>query len=82
MIVSVVGTICAGFHMTAYGYYVPFMWIGSVVYLAGSVVYYLLQVDSNPGKWVGCQILTGIGFGISVQVTFISCRPHAPGKFS
>lgn len=77
-IVSAVGTICAGFHMTAYGYYVPFMWIGSVVYLAGSVIYYLLQVNSNAGKWVGCQLLAGIGFGISVQVTFIAVQVVTP----
>jgi MFS family permease len=76
--VSALGTICAGFHMTAYGYYVPFMWIGSIVYLAGSVVYYLLQVDSNPGKWVGCQVLAGVGFGISIQVTFIAVQVVTP----
>lgn len=79
-IVSAVGTICAGFHMTAYGYFVPFMWIGSIVYLAGSVIYYLLQVDSNAGKWVGCQILAGIGFGISIQVTFISVQVVTPSE--
>jgi hypothetical protein len=67
-IVSAVGTICVGFLMTAYGYYVPFMWIGSVVYLAGSVIYYLLQIDSGAGKWVGCQLVAGVGFGIGVQV--------------
>jgi hypothetical protein len=78
--VSAVGTMCAGFHMTAYGYYVPFMWIGSVVYLAGSVVYYLLQVDSNPEKWVGCQILAGIGFGISIQVTFLAVQVVTPSE--
>ena len=79
-IVSAVGTICAGFHMTPHGYYVPFMWIGSIVYLAGSVIYYLLQVDSNAGKWVGCQILAGIGLGISIQVTFISVQVVTPSE--
>lgn len=78
--VSALGTICAGFHMTAYGYYVPFMWTGSIFYVAGSVVYYLLQVDSNPGMWVGCQILAGIGFGISVQVTFLAVQVVTPSE--
>lgn len=54
------------------------MWIGSVVYLAGSVIYYLLQVDSNTGKWVGCQLLAGVGFGMSVQVTFIAVQVVTP----
>lgn len=66
--------------MTAYGLYVPFMWIGSIFYLAGSVIYYLLLVDSNAGKWVGCQILAGIGFGIAVQVTFISVMVVTPSE--
>jgi MFS family permease len=78
--VSAVGTMFAGFHMTAYGYYVPFMWVGSVVYLAGSIVYYLLQVESNPGMWVGCQLLAGIGFGISIQVTFIAVQVVTPAE--
>lgn len=77
-IISAVSTICAGFHMTAYGYYVPFMWIGSVVYFAGSVIYYLLQVDSSTGKWVGSQLLAGVGFGMSVQVTFIAVQVVTP----
>ena len=77
-IVSCVGTIFAGFHMTAYGYYVPFMWAGSLVYVAGSVIYYLLQIDSNAGKWIGCQLLAGIGFGITVQVTFIAVQVVSP----
>jgi hypothetical protein len=78
--VSAVGTMFARFHMTAYGYYVPFMWVGSVVYLAGSIVYYLLQVESNPGMWVGCQLLAGIGFGISIQVTFIAVQVVTPAE--
>lgn len=73
-IVSALSTILAGFSMTAYGYYVPFMWAGSVVYLAGSVVYHLLQVHSGPEKWLVCQVLAGIGFGLSIQIGFIAVQ--------
>ena len=67
--------------MTAYGYYVPFMWIGSVVYLAGSMMYYLLQVDSGAGMWVGCQLVAGVGFGVGVQVRKVD-REALPGASS
>ncbi|RDW64262.1 hypothetical protein BP5796_10764 [Coleophoma crateriformis] len=73
-IASAIATIVTGFSMTAYGYYVPLMWVGSLVYLAGSVVYYLLQAQSGPGKWVVCQILAGIGFGLSIQIGFIAVQ--------
>ncbi|KAJ5798501.1 uncharacterized protein N7503_007797 [Penicillium pulvis] len=69
-----------GFFTTRFGYYVPFMWAGSVLYVAGSVLLFRLDADSSPGHYVGYQILAGAGCGMAIQVTFIAVQvvvsPH------
>ncbi|KAI9830657.1 MAG: hypothetical protein M1819_005467 [Sarea resinae] len=63
-----------GFLTTRFGYYVPFMWVGSLLYVAGSVLLYELKADSSPGRYVGYQILAGAGCGMAIQVTFIAVQ--------
>ncbi|KAJ5592059.1 hypothetical protein N7537_008963 [Penicillium hordei] len=69
-----------GFFTTRFGYYVPFMWVGSVLYVVGSVLLFRLDADSSPGHYVGYQILAGAGCGMAIQVTFIAVQvvvsPH------
>lgn len=63
-----------GFFTTRFGYYVPFMWAGSVLYVVGSVLLFRLGADSSPGHYVGYQILAGAGCGMAIQVTFIAVQ--------
>lgn len=77
-IASTVAVLVAGFSMTASGHYVPFMWVGSLIYIAGSVMYATLKTDSNAGKYLGYQILAGAGFGTAIQVTFIGVQVVTP----
>ncbi|KAJ5537644.1 Aspyridones efflux protein [Penicillium frequentans] len=63
-----------GFFTTRFGYYVPFMWAGSVLYVMGSVLLFRLDADSSPGHYVGYQILAGAGCGMAIQVTFIAVQ--------
>ncbi|KAJ5658609.1 Aspyridones efflux protein [Penicillium longicatenatum] len=69
-----------GFFTTRFGYYVPFMWAGSVLYVVGSVLLFRLDADSSPGHYIGYQILAGAGCGMAIQVTFIAVQvvvsPH------
>jgi hypothetical protein len=77
-IASTVAVLAAGFSMTSSGHYVPFMWIGSLIYVAGSVMYATLKTDSNAGRYLGTQILAGVGFGTAIQVTFIGVQVVTP----
>lgn len=77
-IASTIAVLVAGFSMTASGHYVPFMWVGSLIYVAGSVLYATLKTDSNAGKYLGYQILAGAGFGAAIQVTFIGVQVVTP----
>ncbi|KAF8861348.1 MFS general substrate transporter [Acephala macrosclerotiorum] len=49
------------FSMTWKGYYVPFMWLGASIFIAGACLLRTLNVSSSMGHWVGYQILTGLG---------------------
>lgn len=77
-IASTLAVLAAGFSMTASGHYVPFMWIGSLVYVAGSALYVTLKTNSNAGRYLGTQILAGAGFGTAIQVTFIGVQVVTP----
>lgn len=77
-VASTVAVLVAGFSMTASGHYVPFMWVGSLVYVAGSALYATLKTNSDAGRFLGSQILAGAGFGTAIQVTFIGVQVVTP----
>lgn len=56
------------------GWYVPFIWLGSMVFTIGSGLLYTLNVDSNTATLIDYQILTGVGFGASVQLPYIAAQ--------
>ncbi|PVI07176.1 MFS transporter [Periconia macrospinosa] len=75
-----VSSIIIGGSITVLGYYTPFMYVGSALFTIGSGMLYTLQVDSGPAKWIGYQVLTGIGCGASVQIPFIAVQVVASEK--
>jgi hypothetical protein len=44
---------------------------GAVLTTAGSGLLYTLDIDTGSGKWIGYQILTGAGVGLSCQLPII-----------
>ncbi|CAI6254181.1 unnamed protein product [Periconia digitata] len=75
-----VASIVIGGLITTIGKYAPFMWLGSIIFTIGSGMLYTLQVNSGPSKWIGYQVLTGIGCGASVQIPFIAVQVVASEK--
>lgn len=45
-----------------------------IVFTIGAGMLYLLKVDSPSAKWIGYQILSGIGGGAAVQIPFIAVQ--------
>lgn len=56
----------------------PFLWIGSVIYVLGSILLSYLSPDSGPATFLGYQVVCGIGVGLSVQVTFLAVQVVLP----
>ncbi|KAL5435109.1 hypothetical protein PMIN07_012260 [Paraphaeosphaeria minitans] len=50
------------------------MWAGSAILTVGSGLIHTLKVDSNPGVWIGYQIVAGLGVGLALQTPFIAVQ--------
>jgi hypothetical protein len=64
----------AGFAMTAWGHYLPFLWVGPLVYLPGSVLYHRLQPSSTAAEYIGYQAIIGVGFGLAIHSSIIAIQ--------
>ena len=67
-------SIAIGGSITKFGWYTPFMWVGTAIFTVGAGLLYTLGVNSGAGKWIGYQILAGIGAGGSVQIPFVAVQ--------
>jgi MFS family permease len=50
-----------------FGYYTPFMWVGSIIMSIGAGMIFTWTVDSGHEEWIGYQVLLGIGIGMGMQ---------------
>jgi MFS family permease len=78
MIAVVIASLTAGFLVSTWGYYTPFMY-GLVVF--GSIGAGFLTtwtVDTSTGKWIGYQILFGAGIGMGMQQSIITAQAVLP----
>ncbi|KAK3384849.1 major facilitator superfamily-domain-containing protein [Podospora didyma] len=68
MLISVVVmSIFAGAAVTFWGYYTPFMIVGSVMVTIGFGLLTTFQPDTSSSRWIGYQILAGAGIGFGMQ---------------
>ncbi|EXA31261.1 hypothetical protein FOVG_17438 [Fusarium oxysporum f. sp. pisi HDV247] len=66
-----VATILSGGFITATGIAFPLLVSGAAMATVGCGLIYSLDIGTGAGKWIGYQILAGVGFGISFQVPII-----------
>jgi hypothetical protein len=50
------------------GHYGPIMAVGSALSTVGAGLIYTLEIDSSSGKWIGYQVLLGVGLGLIFQI--------------
>ncbi|KAF2135708.1 uncharacterized protein K452DRAFT_346728 [Aplosporella prunicola CBS 121167] len=80
MLSMVVGTLSGGFTTSKIGYYTPMAIVGTSVMSVGAGLLTTLQVDSGEGKWIGYQVLYGIGLGWCFQVPNLAAQTVLPKK--
>lgn len=56
------------------------MWFGAAIFTVGSGMLFTLQVSSYAGKWIGYQLLAGIGSGCAIQLPFIAVQTVLSAK--
>ncbi|KAH8431038.1 MDR family MFS transporter [Aspergillus melleus] len=69
-----VATVSSGIVLSRVGYAPPFLLSGAVITAIGSGLLYTLDVDSGSGKWIGYQIMTGLGVGWCFQVPVVTAQ--------
>lgn len=61
-----------------WGYYTPFIIIGSAIYTIGAGLMLLFAVDQSNWRAYGIMIVAGIGIGMSMQNAFMSVQAVLP----
>jgi len=84
MIIAIsLSTIVSGGLITVYGHYAPLMLTGGVLATIGTGLIYTLDIGSPSSKWIGYQVLAGLGIGISLQIPIIIAQAtSAPSDLS
>ncbi|KAI9730555.1 MAG: hypothetical protein M1834_005796 [Cirrosporium novae-zelandiae] len=70
----VIGSILAGFLVTKIGYYVPFMYIGSVLMSIGAGLLTTFTINTGHPKWIGYQVVFGFGIGLAMQQASVAAQ--------
>lgn len=72
--------IVAGIIVTKTGEYQALMVVGTSIISIGCGLIYTLDIDSGSGKWIGYQVLAGIGMGLSMQIAVIVAQGVVDSK--
>ncbi|KAL2126645.1 hypothetical protein VTI74DRAFT_477 [Chaetomium olivicolor] len=73
-VVNTVFSLAAGVFVSKIGYVTPPAVIGSAIGTIGLGLMTLLRVDTTTVQWAGYQVLTALGFGISIQQGFTAVQ--------
>lgn len=73
-ITTAIATLVGSAIITLSGIYIPFMWLGAALLATGTGLLHTLHRSSPMKEWFGYQVISGIGFGIGVQVPFFAIQ--------
>ncbi|KAL1853235.1 hypothetical protein Daus18300_011883 [Diaporthe australafricana] len=83
IIAFTVATVASGGSISKTGIATPLLPVGSVIATIAAGLLYTLDIGTEPGKWIGYQIVAGFGYGMSFQVPIIVCQGTAdPGDLA
>ncbi|KAL4800457.1 major facilitator superfamily domain-containing protein [Aspergillus venezuelensis] len=71
-------TLVSGISISATGYPASFVIGGAALGTIGCGTIYMFDIDTSTGKWIGYQIIAGVGNEIGVQVPMIMAQANTP----
>ncbi len=74
----VMGAIASGGIITATGYYVPWMFVATILMSTGAGLMTTFKLDTNHAAWIGYQVLFGIGIGTGLQQPSLAAQTVLP----
>lgn len=78
MLGVVVASIVAGGLVTTLGYYTPFTYVSIVLISIGAGLITTWTPEISTGKWIGYQIIYGVGIGFGMQQTMVAAQTVLP----
>ncbi|EOO00201.1 putative major facilitator superfamily transporter protein [Phaeoacremonium minimum UCRPA7] len=75
-----VATIVSGGTISATGHAAPIKIGGAAIATIAAGLLYTLDIGTSSGKWIGYQIIGGIGWGLAFQVPIITGQATSPTK--
>jgi MFS transporter len=76
----VVGSISSGAIVNRVGYYTQFMYLGSILMAVGNGLLTTLNIDSHSNKWIGYQVIAGLGVGFGMQQSNLAVQTCLPNR--
>lgn len=70
----VLGSILAGVMVSKIGYFTPFMILGSIVMSIGAGLLSTFETTTNHPKWIGYQVVLGLGIGLGMQQSSVAAQ--------
>ncbi|KAJ5903822.1 hypothetical protein N7504_006205 [Penicillium tannophilum] len=70
----VIAVIFSGIATSKFGYYNPFMFAAVVFLSIGAGLLYTFQADTAHPKWIGYQVIFGLGLGLGLQQANIAVQ--------
>ena len=64
--------------ISLFGFYVPFMWLGSILAAIASGLLFTIQVSTKNSTLAGYQLLAGFGLGICNQISYNAVQYMLP----
>jgi hypothetical protein len=78
LMATVIASMVWGGLVTQFGYYTPFIIAGSVFYAVGAGLITTYNITIPFSRWVGFQILAGIGVGVGFQIPLLAVQTVLP----
>lgn len=75
---QVLASLTAGFVTTIIGYYMPFIYISSIMMPIAAGMLTTFAVSTPTREWIGYQIILGIGVGCGFQQSIIAAQAVLP----
>ncbi|KFY12101.1 hypothetical protein V492_04096 [Pseudogymnoascus sp. VKM F-4246] len=73
-ITTAIATLISSAIITFGGIYIPFMWLGAALLAIGTGLLHTMHRSSPMREWFGYQVISGIGFGVGVQIPFFAIQ--------
>ncbi|KAL6797194.1 major facilitator superfamily domain-containing protein [Trichoderma sp. SZMC 28013] len=78
IVAVVISMLCSGAFISITGIAAPIIVAGTALSTICTGLLFTLDIGSSEGKWIGYQIIGGVGWGIASQIPMITVQATAP----